>query len=433
MDIISIFFFFFLTLTTSAPSVTSRTTNPRNLHINICGRRTQSACSVTKPVTVSVIPQQTHTLTHSNIITKQQEEAIEAQNKLRYEYLQVLLSRRTPVPLTVELAKPVTKLSPQDVPPTQEEEEILASAPKANIPNLQDLLKEENLYLTVEEGDQGQMPVLILSLKGKTKAERRPAVVCLHSTYGYKEALRPLLEAYASRGYVAIAVDSRYHGERATTATAYQDALVSAWRTGKTMPFIYDTVWDLIKLADYLSLREDIDPFRIGVTGISLGGLHSWFAAFADPRYAVSAPIIAVQGFRWAIDNNMFQARVDTIKPVFETARVDLGKSEIDSEVVEKVWDRIAPGLDSKFDSPYSIPSIAPRPLIILNGADDPRCPIGGLVTPESNARQAYAEFNSSDNFKIIIEPGVGHELTKLQIKESSDWFDRFLKPKLVS
>ena len=31
-------------------------------------------------------------------------------------------------------------------------------------------------------------------------------------------------------------------------------------------------VWDLIKLADYLTHREDIDPSRIGITGISLGG-----------------------------------------------------------------------------------------------------------------------------------------------------------------
>lgn len=30
--------------------------------------------------------------------------------------------------------------------------------------------------------------------------------------------------------------------------------------------------WDLIKLADYLTQREDIDPDRIGITGESLGG-----------------------------------------------------------------------------------------------------------------------------------------------------------------
>lgn len=34
----------------------------------------------------------------------------------------------------------------------------------------------------------------------------------------------------------------------------------------------------------------------------------------------------------------------------------------------KQVWDRIAPGLASQFDSPYTIPAIAPRPLLIVNG-----------------------------------------------------------------
>ncbi|KAK8509277.1 hypothetical protein V6N12_018359 [Hibiscus sabdariffa] len=37
---------------------------------------------------------------------------------------------------------------------------------------------------------------------------------------------------------------------------------------------------------------------------------------------------------------------------ICSAARIDLGKTAIDKEVVEKVWDRIAPGLASKFDSP---------------------------------------------------------------------------------
>ncbi|CAN7045689.1 unnamed protein product [Brassica rapa subsp. trilocularis] len=159
------------------------------------------------------------------------------------------------------------------------------------------MLKEENIHLHTEAGEQGRMPLLILSLKKKSE-ERRPAVVFMHGTSANKEWLRPWLEAYASRGYVAIGLDSRYHGERADSKTAYQDALVSSWKNGNTMPFIFDTVWDLIKLAEYLTQREDIDPKRIGITGISLGGMHAWFAAAVDTRYSVAAPLIGVQGFR---------------------------------------------------------------------------------------------------------------------------------------
>ncbi|XP_019416031.1 PREDICTED: uncharacterized protein LOC109327373 isoform X2 [Lupinus angustifolius] len=361
---------------------------------------------------------------HFHTQTEMEQKLIKPQSKnFRSEFLQILRSRRTnQVPLTIERAKPV-----QNPRPYGEEVEIMQSLLHDEID--EGALKEENLYLTVEEGEQGRLPLLILSQKESDQHRKRPALVLVHSTDKYKEHLRPLLQAYASRGYVAIAVDSRYHGERASSTNTYRDALIDAWKNGKTMPFIFDTVWDLIRLADYLTQREDVDPSRIGITGISLGGMHAWFAAAADTRYGVVASVMGVQGFRWAIDNDKWQARVDSIKPVFEAARDDLGKSAIDREVVEKVWDRIAPGLASQFDSSNSIPSIAPRPLLIINGAEDPRCPIGGLEVPESNALQAYGELDCLDNFKFIAEPGVYHQLTRFQVKEVAAWFDSFLKP----
>ncbi|KAI3677580.1 hypothetical protein L6452_36846 [Arctium lappa] len=167
------------------------------------------------------------------------------------------------VPLEVQPAKPVLEPLYQGTPPSKFSQ-TMESCPKADIPNLKELLYEENLYLTIEEGDQGKLPVLILSMKESRYSKKRPAVVFLHSTNKCKEWLRPLLEAYASRGYIAVAVDSRYHGERAKTRTTYND------------------VWDLVKLAGYLTGRDDIDHLKIGITGESLGGMHAWFAAFVD-------------------------------------------------------------------------------------------------------------------------------------------------------
>ncbi|KAK3011848.1 hypothetical protein RJ639_010444 [Escallonia herrerae] len=347
--------------------------------------------------------------------------------KLRAELLGVLRSRRSAeVPLSVEPGKPVVHCLFQET-PRPRFSEAMESCPKANISNFKELLEEENFYLITESGEQGRLPVLILSMK-EDSHQRKPAVVFLHSTNKCKEWLRPLLEAYASRGYIAVAIDSRYHGERARSMTTYRDALVSAWKNGDTMPFIFDTVWDLIKLADYLTERKDIDPSRIGISGESLGGMHAWIAAATDTRYAVAVPIIGVQGFRWAIDNDKWQARVDSIKAVFEEARIDLGKSAIDKEVVEKVWDRIAPGLASQFDSPFTVPIIAPRPLLLLNGEEDPRCPLAGLKLPMGRAEKAYKEAHSLDNLKLVAQPGIGHQMTSLMVKEASDWFDQFLK-----
>ncbi|KAF6164428.1 hypothetical protein GIB67_025254 [Kingdonia uniflora] len=345
--------------------------------------------------------------------------------KLRSRFIDVLNSRRSEkVPLCVEPAGPVTHPMYQEIPPPTYSE-VMNSCPKKDIADFCDQLVEENFYLITESGDQGRVPVLILSMKESEKT-KRPAVVFLHSTKKCKEWLRPLLEAYASRGYIAIAIDSRYHGERATSKTTYADALFAAWKDW-TMPFIYDTVWDLIKLADYLSGRDDINTSKIGITGESLGGMHAWFAAAVDTRYAVVVPIIGVQGFRWALDNDKWQARVDSIKPAFEVAMLDLKKVNIDKELVEKVYDKINPGLTSEFDSPYTVPAIAPRPLLILNGAVDPRCPLGGLGNPVALTLAVYRAANVEENFKIIAEPKIGHQMTSLMVKEASDWFDKFL------
>lgn len=51
-----------------------------------------------------------------------------------------------------------------------------------------------NVHLQV--GEQGRLPVLILSLKEENPG-KRPAVVFLHSTNKCKEWLRPLLEVAA--------------------------------------------------------------------------------------------------------------------------------------------------------------------------------------------------------------------------------------------
>ncbi|KAF2599819.1 hypothetical protein F2Q68_00012261 [Brassica cretica] len=289
-----------------------------------------------------------------------------------------------------------------------------------------------HLMRKLEQGWRARkIALLILSLKKKSE-ERRPAV------------------AYASRGYVAIGLDSRYHGERADSKTAYQDDLISSWKKGDTMPFIFDTVWDLIKLAEYLTQRKDIDPQRIGITG-----MHAWFAAAVDTRYSVVAPLIGVQLPKLSLVDVFFSlnqilisiaATTWTIliceRMVFYLRRFfkfrkkncmlkqgfDMGKNEIDKEVVEKVWDRIAPGLVSQFDEAYSVPVTAPRPLYLLNGAKDPRCPLGGLVVPLKRAKKGYKKTASPRNFKFVAEKGVGHRVTSFMIKETADWFDKFLK-----
>ena len=149
-------------------------------------------------------------------------------------------------------------------------------------------------------------------------AGRRPTVIVLHGTGDSKEGMLDWAAELAMRGFLAVVIDGRYHGER--IKTGYEDAILRAYKTGKEHPFLYDTVWDVMRLIDYLETRDDVDPKRIGLIGISKGGMETYLAAAADPRIAVAVPCTSVQSFRWALENNAWQARVRTIQSAVEGA-----------------------------------------------------------------------------------------------------------------
>ena len=175
-----------------------------------------------------------------------------------------------------------------------------------------------------------------------------------------------------------------------------------AWREGPEHPFLLDNVWDIVMLLDYLDARPDVDSARIGMTGLSLGGMHTWLAAALDDRVAVAAPMIgvqvpadpansacaaagsnahccsrrcspaagavtsvsafcwalqvltclwlrhdapALQCFGWAMEHDRWQARIASIPQVFAAAAKDLGCKAVDGSVVRRVWDCLMPGM----------------------------------------------------------------------------------------
>ena len=243
----------------------------------------------------------------------------------------------------------------------------------------------------------------------------------------------------------------RYHGERMQTIPAeqqhdgswvdntpreeregiYQQALVKAWHGSGERPFVYDSCWDLSRAIDFLETRPaEFDASRIGVTGFSLGGMITWIGAVHDLRIKVSAPMCGVQGFQWAIDNRAYMSRVDSIRPVFDAAHAQMGGSSeqpIEPETVEAVWNRITPGLLEHFDAPHSLPLIAPRPLLLIQGGKDPRCPIEGVQHAFLEAKEAYAQANADDKLRLFIDDDAGHDYTAKMQDELDRWFDKYL------
>lgn len=289
-----------------------------------------------------------------------------------------------------------------------------------------DGLVQEHFTFSSEK-DQ-RVPGILLKQAG---ASRRPVIVVLHGTGGTKEAQLDLLKSLASKGFIAIAIDGRFHGERQTgTGSArYVEAMLQTYRTGKGRPFLYDTVWDVMRLIDYLETRSDVDGTRIGVMGFSKGGMETYLAAAVDPRIAVAIPLIGVQSFQWALDHDMWKSRVGTFQAAMDAAANDAGVAQVDAAFVRTFYDRVAPGVYTQFDGPAMLPLIAPRPLLVINGDSDARTPIPGLTDCMTAAETAYRNLKANDKVRLYLQKDTGHAVTAPALQTAVDWFVKWLKP----
>ena len=83
----------------------------------------------------------------------------------------------------------------------------------------------------------------------------------------------------------------------------------------------------------------------------------------------------------------------------------------MDRDVVGNAWACLLPALLESYDSQATLPAIAPRPLLIVNGANDERCPVAGLCAPLAACLRAYAAHGAAHNLHCHIEPDAGHEV----------------------
>jgi dipeptidyl aminopeptidase/acylaminoacyl peptidase len=312
-------------------------------------------------------------------------------------------------------------------------------AKSQEIPSPNKALMTEKVSFAVEarpDGSMERVPALVVRPASSKPGEKLPVVIVLHGTGGTKEGNRSWLDTLANRGFLAVAIDGRYHGERAggmPGTKAYNDAITRAWRSKssepQTYPFYYDTCWDIWRTIDYLGTRADVDPERIGLIGISKGGIETWLAAAVDERIKVAVPAISVQSFRWGLEHERYQARANTIKEAHEAAASDLGEPKVNARVCRELWAKIIPGILDEFDGPSMLRLFSDRSLLILSGDRDPNCPIEGAEIAFASARAAFHEAKADEHLKIMVAKDSGHTVTKEQRDAAIEWFVEWLKP----
>ena len=296
----------------------------------------------------------------------------------------------------------------------------VALAPKIETTETKDGLLHEKITLSSQAG--ARVPVVLVRPSGD--AIRRPAVICLHGLGGRKEGMLSYLETLARREIVGVAIDARYHGDRAGDVQA---AMAEAFRTGKEHPYLWDTAWDTWRVMDYLETRPDIHAERLGVMGISLGGHTTWMVS-ADPRVKVAVPCISVCSWRWQLEHEGYTQRVKNLSKALDAVKAELREPEITPKVVAAAWQRWLPGVPAKYDCQDILSAMAPRPLLVIGGDSDPVAPLEGAQVAIKVIKEGYRRAGASSHLRVSIAERSGHTVTPAQQSALFDWFDQWLK-----
>jgi dienelactone hydrolase len=214
--------------------------------------------------------------------------------------------------------------------------------------------------------------------------------------------------AFAARGYAVVAIDATGFGERngqGPDGPAEKDYTAEE-TASKFDLWVGRTFWgmllrdDLMAL-DYLVSRPEVDPDRIGATGMSMGATRTWWLMALDERIKVGAATACLTRYENMIEHGQ----------IFQH---DIGY--------------FVPNMLKHFDSEAVVALIAPRAILFQTGDRDNGSPVDGIHAIESAVRPAYRLYGSENSFQSIVYPGLAHVYTPEMWKRTLDWFDTHLR-----
>jgi len=144
---------------------------------------------------------------------------------------------------------------------------------------------------------------------------RLPAIlyVCGHAGRGRdgnKTAFQDHGMWFARNGYVALLIDTLQLGEVAGVHHGTYNLGRWWWQALGYTPAGVEC-WNGIRAIDYLITRPDVDPGRIGVTGISGGGAATFWIAAADDRVACTAPTSGMSDLETYVNHKIINGNCD--------------------------------------------------------------------------------------------------------------------------
>jgi dienelactone hydrolase len=226
---------------------------------------------------------------------------------------------------------------------------------------------------------QGTMPALFTRASGDG---RKPMVVYCNGLDSCKELLfwSRLPEALARRGISCLSVDQPGSGEALRLQGLPVDPHSESWAS---------------KAVDWLEAQPEVDPARIGMTGISLGGHFAPRAVAFEPRFASGAVWGANHNWREVQDKRIRREGENPVPHYWQHVFWAFGASDMD--------DFLSRSAEMKLDGVMERIKV---PFLVTHGALDRQISV-------DYAHQSYAGLVNSPRRELKIfterEGGVEH------------------------
>lgn len=212
--------------------------------------------------------------------------------------------------------------------------------------------------------------------------QRLPAVLYLcghakHGRDGNKVVFAPFGIWFARHGYVCLILDTLQMGE--VPGIHHGTFRENRWwwlSRGYTPAGV--ECWNALRALDYLAGRDDVDPERLGVTGISGGGGTSWWVAGLDERIKVAVPISGMADLTCYVKNGFIRGHCDCMF-MYNAFRWP--------------WTRIAA-------------MVAPRPVLFANSDRDRLFPISSNERIAARIEHIWKLFGAGDLAESMLSIG---------------------------
>jgi dienelactone hydrolase len=295
--------------------------------------------------------------------------------------------------------------------------------PRPKTPKVEILSREDRGEYVVEkfqfDNEAGAMVPGYLLLP-KNASAKLPAILYCHWHGGdYDVGKEELFQArhtpeqpgpaFARRGYVVLAIDASGFGERngqgpdgpaEKNYTAEETASKFNLWVGRT--FWGMLLRDDLMALDYLASRPEVDPDRIGVTGMSMGATRTWWLMALDERLKTGVAIACLSRYQNVIEHRLLH-------------EFDIGY--------------FVPNMLNHFDSEAVLALIAPRPVLLQTGDQDRGSPVDGIHAIESAVRPVYRLYAKENAFQSLVYAGLAHVYTPEMWAKTLAWMDEHLRP----